>query len=100
MTDLPTGTHLGTDSDPEVRYRAVRELNPDVPGHLEMLLARLSDESWRVRRMVVERLSKTVEPSRVVPDLLGALADGENAGRRNSAAEALVALGTTAVEPL
>ncbi len=86
--------------DPEARYRAVRELSPDDQTQLAALLGHLADESWRVRRMAVERLAATVEASRVVPELLSALADGENAGRRNAAAEALVALGEPSVEPL
>jgi HEAT repeat protein len=88
------------DADPEVRYRTVRGLSPDDAGQLAQLLAHLADESWRVRRMAVERLASTAEPARVIPELLVALADGENAGRRNAAAEALVALGRAAVDAL
>lgn len=86
--------------DSEVRYREVRGLDPDSAEGLNALLARLSDESWRVRRMAVDRLAAAREPARVIPVLIDALGAGDDAGRRNAAVEALVRVGPAAVEPL
>ncbi|MFN7134353.1 MAG: HEAT repeat domain-containing protein, partial [Myxococcales bacterium] len=83
--------------DPEVRYRALLELEPP---QLELLLARLSDESWRVRRAAVERLVSLPDRAAAVEPLLMKLADGDDAGARNAAAEALTRLGRAALPGL
>jgi HEAT repeat protein len=62
------------------------------------LLACLSDESWRVRKAAVERLVSQEEPARAVEGLLERLADAEDAGARNAAAEALARIGPPAAQ--
>ncbi|HEY3447146.1 MAG TPA: HEAT repeat domain-containing protein [Myxococcales bacterium] len=86
------------DPDPEVRYRAVTLL--DAERDLERVLESLSDESWRVRKAAVERLVGLADPERAIEGLLLRLRDADDAGARNSAAEALARLGPPAVGPV
>jgi HEAT repeat protein len=64
------------------------------------LIEGLGDESWRVRKAVVERLVVIGESDSIEDQLITALADGENSGRRNSAYEALVGIGAKATPRL
>ncbi|MBW2229955.1 MAG: HEAT repeat domain-containing protein [Deltaproteobacteria bacterium] len=80
--------------DEEMRRLAVeRLLALSIDEALPHLLEGLGDSSWRVRKAVVERLVSCGEHEGVGNALIGALADGENSGRRNSAFEALVGIG-------
>jgi HEAT repeat protein len=88
-------------SDEEVRRLAVERLPALAPEEaLPLLVDRLGDVSWRVRKAAAERLA--VHPSRAhcVPALIASLGDGENSGRRNAALEALVSCGRAAVPAL
>ena len=86
------------DPDPEVRYRAVLEL---VGGQsLPLLLARLSDDSWRVRKAAVERLAALSVAEGAVDKLVEKLRSADDAGARNAAAEALARIGAPAVPEL
>jgi HEAT repeat protein len=67
---------------------------------METLVSGLYDESWRVRQAAAEQLSKLSHGERAVPRLLSALADRGQTGARNSAAEALVRLGLSAMPAL
>jgi HEAT repeat protein len=60
----------------------------------------LGDPDWRVRKTAVERIIAFSDPQAMLDALVGALADGENPGRRNSAVEALVEIGEPAVGAL
>jgi HEAT repeat protein len=88
-------------SDDEVRRLAVERL-PMLPvgEALPMLAERLGDESWRVRKSAVACLASVPEDWPVAEQLIAALADGDNPGRRNAAVEALVRSGRRMVEPL
>ncbi len=89
------------DGDPEVRRLAVERI--DVLGEDEgvaQLIERLGDPDWRVRKSAVQRIATRIDPDQTAQKLIAALADGENPGRRNSAVEALVAIGGGAVAPL
>jgi len=87
--------------DEEVRRLAVERLVL-LPADeaLVMLAERLGDASWRVRKAAVECLASAPEDWPVAEHLLGALADGENPGRRNAAVEALVRVGRRMVDAL
>jgi HEAT repeat protein len=63
-------------------------------------IACLGDESWRVRKAAVERLVACPENSLVDGELIAALGDGDNPGRRNSAVEALTGMGERVVPNL
>jgi len=80
--------------DEELRRLAVERtsLLPAADA-LPVLVERLADASWRVRKSAVARLAALPERAGAVGALLGAIADGENPGRRNAALEALVACG-------
>jgi len=63
-------------------------------------LACLGDPDWRVRKVATQQLAARASEAAVLDALVAALADGENPGRRNSAAEALVRAGARAVPQL
>ena len=78
-------------ADAEVRRLAVERVSAlSVDEAVERLVERLGDPDWRVRKAVVERLIAVPETQRAADALIGALADGDNPGRRNAAVEALV----------
>ena len=84
--------------DEEVRRLAVERaalLPPDEALHT--LVDGLGDSSWRVRKSCVERLTALDDAERISELLVPCLADGENPGCRNSAAEALARFGSRSV---
>ncbi len=88
------------DEDEEVRYQALQaELDPD-PAALEACLGALGDRSWRVRKAAVECLVAHAGREAVIPRLVDALGDEDNAGTRNAAAEALMRIGAAAGDAL
>jgi HEAT repeat protein len=80
----------------ERRYRSVLQLDLNESFALEALVQGLYDESWRVRNAAAEQLAKLPKSERAIPKLLAALADRDQTGARNSAAEALIRLGAAA----
>ena len=81
-------------SDEEVRRLAVERIEAvGMEETIPLLIRRLGDFGWRVRKAAVERLVACPDAARVADALLLALADGENPGRRNAAVEALVRCG-------
>src|SRR5437868_2136628 len=59
----------------------------------------LGDKDWRVRKTIVDGLVRDARPQ-VVSGLIESLADAENAGKRNSATEALIRIGDPAIDPI
>jgi HEAT repeat protein len=87
--------------DDEVRRLAVERVEAlPIETALTLLVERLGDASWRVRKSAVERLVARPETGLVAEALVRALADGENPGRRNGAVEALVRCGARVVPAL
>lgn len=87
-------------SDPDARQRAaylVAQSGDD--RDLPLMFELLGDKDWRVRKTIVDGLVRDARPE-VISGLLGALADAENAGKRNSSTEALVRIGEPAIEPI
>lgn len=85
----------------EVRRLAVEQLlRLPIEEAVARLVEALGDEAWRVRKAAVERIVACREDAIVLPALLAGLSDDENAGRRNAAFEAFVAMGVRAVETL
>jgi HEAT repeat protein len=84
----------------EARYRALLELDAAAAGAMEALVAGLHDESWRVRRAAAEGLTRVPEREAVVTRLISVLAERDETGARNAAAEALSGMGAVAVGPL
>jgi len=85
-------------SDPEERRLAAQALAHDeAEDGAEMLALALADADWRVRKEAAQ--SSVTSPRRVdvLRALLTALGDRDNVGLRNSAVEALIAIGPDAV---
>jgi HEAT repeat protein len=88
-------------ADAEARRLAVERVVALPLGEaIELLVERLGDPSWRVRKAVVERLAALPDVESCAERLVAALGDGENPGRRNAAAEALVHCGARALPAL
>ncbi len=88
-------------TDEEMRRLAVeRTTLLPASAALPLLVERLADASWRVRKSAVARLAALPERAGAVQALLEAIADGDNPGRRNAALEALAACGRSAVPEL
>jgi HEAT repeat protein len=88
-------------ADAEARRLAVeRVVGLPADEAVDLLVERLGDASWRVRKAAVERLVAMPDTAACAERLIGALADGENPGRRNAAVEALVRCGARAVPHL
>jgi HEAT repeat protein len=87
--------------DAELRRLAI-ERSRTLPWDeaIRLLVDRLGDASWRVRKAAVERLVACPDSAYTAEALIGALGDGENPGRRNAAVEALVACGARVVPHL
>ncbi len=88
-------------ADEEIRRLAVERLAA-LPAEeaLPRLVEGLGDPGWRVRKAAVERLVAAPASWLAIDALIGALSDGENPGRRNAAAEALIRCGERAVDKL
>jgi HEAT repeat protein len=87
--------------DDEVRRLAVERIEAlSANDVISRLVERLGDTSWRVRKTAVERLVAWPDTDGVADALIGALADGDNPGRRNAAVEALVHNGSKMVPKL
>jgi HEAT repeat protein len=86
---------MASSSDPDERAESARELKPflENPAASAILLEMLSDSDWRVRRAAVESVLDAHLPH-IIPQILLALYDEENAGRRNAAIDILSRFGT------
>lgn len=84
-------------ADADLRQKAAVQLarhlsDDDLPLAFEML----GDRDWRVRKTIVEGLLRRVDAA-IISGLIDALRDPENAGKRNSATEALVRIGDPSI---
>lgn len=91
---------LARSTDPDTRQKAAHAVAEHAdPGDLPLMFELLGDKDWRVRKTIVDGLVR--EPrTDVIEGLIGALADSENAGKRNSATEALIRVGSPAIQPI
>ncbi|MBV8520338.1 MAG: HEAT repeat domain-containing protein [Acidobacteria bacterium] len=100
-----------TTADPQIIEQA-RSADPDARQKAAFLVAHsaderdlplmfelLGDKDWRVRKTIVDGFVRDARPE-IVDGLLDALADAENAGKRNSATEALIRIGDRAIPPI
>jgi HEAT repeat protein len=85
-------------ADPDTRQKAAQAVVLDFRD-LALMFELLGDRDWRVRKTIVEGFVRDPRAD-VIEGLIGALADAENAGKRNSATEALMRIGTPAIEPI
>jgi HEAT repeat protein len=100
MTADPQLIEQARSTDPDARQKAAYAVSHaaddrDYPLMFELL----GDKDWRVRKTIVDGFVR--EPNvEIVEGLIDALADPENAGKRNSATEALIRIGDMAIEPI
>jgi HEAT repeat protein len=88
-------------TDEEVRRLAVDRLTLlPAAESLPLLVARLGDASWRVRKAAIDRLATSAESDEATSRLVAALGDGDNTNLRNAALEALVRCGRKALSTL
>lgn len=89
---------LLSQAEPEARRVAVSQIAKVRDHHAaELLLLALGDEDWRVRKEAAAMASALERRDEVVASLVAALEETLNIGLRNSAVEALVAIGKDAV---
>jgi HEAT repeat protein len=87
--------------DEEVRRKAIQELRGlSLQDSWNLLFTSMGDESWRVRKEAVEVFVASDPDEAKIASLLELLRCEDNAGLRNSAAEAVTKLGTRASWPL
>jgi HEAT repeat protein len=85
--------------DPDARQKAAQAVASAEKRDLPLMFEFLGDRDWRVRKTIVDGLVRD-SGTDVVHGLIDALTDAENAGKRNSATEALIRIGTPAVAPI
>lgn len=90
---------LGLDEEARLGA-AARLVGRPTRDALDAALGGLADRSWRVRKAAVEAILAHPDREGAIEGLIAALRAEANAGQRNSAAEALVRLGTAAVPAL
>jgi HEAT repeat protein len=93
--------HALQSADEETRRSALYSLrNIPGPDAQAIILTAMGDESWRVRKEAVECYVHLNPDLSSVEKLLNLLRNGDNAGLRNSAAEAVIRLGSASAAPL
>ncbi|MEI6206522.1 MAG: HEAT repeat domain-containing protein [Desulfuromonadales bacterium] len=93
-------TFLQSD-DEEIRRSALQMLKGiPVAESLRLVISAMGDESWRVRKESVEAFVSSDPDESALDTLLGLLRSEDNAGLRNSAAEAVIRLGSATALPL
>ena len=87
-------------SDPDVRQKAALAVAQSRDERdLDLMFELLGDRDWRVRKTIVDGLVREGGAT-IVGRLIDSLADPENAGKRNSATEALMRIGEPAIGPI
>ncbi len=100
MTADPLIIEQARSADPDARQKAAFLVAHSADErNLPLMFELLGDKDWRVRKTIVDGLVRDARPE-IIQGLLDALADAENAGKRNSATEALIRIGETAIEPI
>jgi HEAT repeat protein len=84
-------------SDPDARQKAAYAVSRSADARdYPLMFELLGDKDWRVRKTIVDGFVRDPR-GEVIERLLEALGDAENAGRRNSATEALVRIGEATI---
>ncbi len=99
MPDIESLSRKLQSSDAEDRREAAVDLGRAGRKAVPLLFHAIADSDWRVRKTAVEALV-TLRDASVIPGLIGALSAHDNAGARNSAIEALIHVGSEAVDAL
>ncbi|HVG24957.1 MAG TPA: HEAT repeat domain-containing protein, partial [Thermoanaerobaculia bacterium] len=100
MTADPQIIEQARSADPDARQKAAFVVAQSATGrNLPLMFELLGDKDWRVRKTVVDGLVRDAREE-IVERLLDALSDAENAGKRNSATEALIRIGEASIAPI
>lgn len=87
--------------DEEERRRAIQGLRGlPLNDSCSLIFSAMGDESWRIRKEAVELFVASEPENGMIAQLLELLRCEDNAGMRNSAAEAVTRLGVRAAAPL
>ncbi|HUP65006.1 MAG TPA: HEAT repeat domain-containing protein [Thermoanaerobaculia bacterium] len=87
-------------ADPDIRQRAAHRVAASTaPEDSPLMYELLGDRDWRVRKTIVEGFVRRADDE-VISGLIESLRDPENAGKRNSANEALIRIGAPAIPAL
>jgi HEAT repeat protein len=87
-------------SDPDARQKAAYLVSHSTDDRdLPLMFELLGDKDWRVRKTIVDGFVRDARPA-VIHGLLDSLSDSENAGKRNSATEALIRIGDPGIGPI
>jgi len=93
--------NINQSADEESRRRGIQDLRGrPLPDICALLLEAMGDQSWRVRKEAVEVFVSADPTEDMIDSLLELLRSEDNAGLRNSAAEAVTRLGERASAPL
>lgn len=88
-------------ADEETRRSALKSLaSVSLNDSFDVVAIAMGDESWRVRKEAVDVFLCSTPDINSIEKLLDLLRNEDNAGLRNSAAEAVIRLGTLAAQPL
>lgn len=97
MSANPELVQQARSADPDMRQKAAYLVSHSTDaGDYPLMFELLGDKDWRVRKTIVDGFVRDPR-GEVMERLLDALGDSENAGRRNSATEALVRIGEATV---
>ena len=97
MSANPELIQQARSADPDMRQKAAYLVSHSSDaGDFPLMFELLGDKDWRVRKTIVDGFVRDPR-GEVIERLLDALGDPENAGRRNSATEALVRIGEATV---
>jgi len=97
MSANPELVQQARSSDPDARQKAAYQVSHSTDARdFPLMFELLGDKDWRVRKTIVDGFVRDPR-GEVIERLLDALGDAENAGRRNSATEALVRIGEASI---
>ena len=100
MTADPQLIEQARSADPDARQKAAYLVSQTTnERNLPLMFELLGDKDWRVRKTIVDGFVRDARND-IIEGLLGSLADPENAGKRNSATEALIRIGDAAIVPI
>lgn len=97
MTITPQIAEQARSTDADLRQKAALQVAQSMrPEDLPLMYELLGDRDWRVRKTIVEGFLRHPTDD-VIRGLIESLRDPENAGKRNSATEALIRVGDQGV---
>jgi HEAT repeat protein len=100
MTVDPHILEQARSADPDARQKAALAVAQSAGQRdLPLMFELLGDRDWRVRKTIVDGFVSDPTDA-VVSGLMDSLSDPENAGKRNSATEALIRVGPPAIDAI